>query len=163
MRLMRTDNRKVWSWFLVLALLVMTLPSRASWQCLNGTPCPANCPMLSWGHKTDTTLNCASSAAAHCAHCTTGSFASSATGRRLRSVCATPVCILRYSSQPTSSLSTQQMLTLPLLALPPPSSPSPVTIVLVTPVSVFVPAPLLFYPQRFLRPTSGRAPPVWLV
>lgn len=161
MRFTRTYNRIVWSWLVVLALLMMTLPSGASWQCLNGTPCPANCPMLR-DQKAVKALSCVSPATAHCSHCAPSSLATHVAGRqKLKSVCATPVCVLRYSSHPTSSLTHKQMLTLPLLALPPPA-PFPVALVCTEPTSLSVSAPLLFYPQRFLRPTSGRAPPVWL-
>jgi hypothetical protein len=159
MRIWQSDNRKLWGWLLALALLVMTLPSGASWQCLNGTPCPANCPMLKSSTKASV-QNCAAPAAsAHCSHCSAASPAARVTGNQHRVACTTPVCVLRYSSQPTISLTNKQILTLPLLALPP---PSPVAAAPVKAASVPVPTTLSFYPQRFLRPTSGRAPPVWL-
>lgn len=157
----RNNHRRWAGWLLTLALLVMAMPSGASWQCLNGTPCPNDCPML---HKNNeaSVQNCSMSsvAAPHCSHCPTAPAVLLPAHKTHGTTCTTPQCVVRVRPHSTISLADKQILTLPMLALPPPSQ---VMAVPTASVGLSTPIALVFYPQRFLRPCAGRAPPFRLV
>lgn len=146
-------NRRLIAWFLTLALLTMGLPSDASWQCLNGKPCPQNCPMLRpCDHAPQA---CTASNSAHCAKCHPTPAAESCTATV--AVCPHSQCVLRVQSKPNAALTQKIAISLPLLALPPPVTAVPSASVEALPVTT---APsLVLYPRRFLRPCLGRAPP----
>jgi hypothetical protein len=174
MDLRLVHNRKWLCYLLMLALLALALPPRASWQCLNGAPCPPDCPMLRGGLAA-VAARCAmpSSAADHCARCAMTSGAAGHCSRCAAApvtsltaqgvqvgVCATQQCVLRLHAQATASLTHKQIFTLPLLALPPP------VYVAVAPVRTFAPfisIRPLSYLRSCLRPPSGRAPPFCMV
>lgn len=154
-------NRRGIGWLLTLALLVLTLPSGASWQCLDGTPCPHDCPMPH-GTQTPSVAVSTTTQASTCIHCTAcpSNAAISLPQTPGKSTnCTTSQCVLRVSEQPVSVVQSGVEIPAPLLALPPP--PVVVCPVNVASTSNFTPY-LCFYPQRFLRPFSGRAPPVLL-
>ncbi|HLK60964.1 MAG TPA: hypothetical protein VKU00_30650 [Chthonomonadaceae bacterium] len=151
-------NRRLMGWLLTLSLCVLTLPSGASWQCLNGTPCPLDCPMLR-GASAPGSAICTVAPKGHCARCQSAPAVPTLVSISGKATCSSSPCVLRFQSKPDTALSGKQLLTLPLLAMPPP----PVS-VLVSVETQVVPAssPLCFLPQRFLRPFSGRAPPILL-
>ena len=146
-------NRRLISWLLMLALFCVALPSGASWQCANGLPCPLDCPLLTGGTaKSD----CANVSPAHCAKCAAPST-SIAVGKASR-LCPLSQCQLRVQTKPDAALTHKHLFTLPLLALPPPAQPQ-FTVYSADRIAFSCPLPLAFFPQRFLRPYSGRAPP----
>ena len=155
----RVQNNRRWiGWLLTLAMIVLAMPSGASWQCLDGTPCPANCPMLR--ESSSRTASCATPLGKHCSLCasrTAAVITSPYHGSALS--CTSPKCVVRVSERPASTLQHGVEFHIPLFALPP---PSPVRFTFAfseTIVQVSFPTRLYFYPQRFLRPASGRAPP----
>jgi hypothetical protein len=156
-----THNRKLIGYVLSLLLLAMALPPRASWQCLNGTPCPANCPMLRSDHVlTAARCSMSSGAAGHCSRCAPVSSVFPIVRAEHGVVCTSQQCVLRYRAQATGSLASKQILTLPLLALPPP------VVVIVAPAEPCVPfvaATPVFHLHCFLKPPSDRAPPFRLI
>jgi hypothetical protein len=153
-------SRRLAGWFLTLALLVMALPSSsASWQCLDGTPCPAVCLMK---HRAKSAVSsCApDSSGKHCQMCPAGAVIRKNTASAPSS-CTSSTCVLRISERAASTLQEGVKFFAPLLAMPPPAY----TVVSPLPVepNALVTAPILcFFPQRFLRPCLGRAPPVLL-
>ena len=153
------SNRKWASLLLAFALVIMALPAGASWQCLNGTPCLRGCPMLRVARSASPRH--AASASERCSRCQNpvSSFHAAFTAGAAASVCGSS-CVLRAQTRPAAALSDKTTLILPLLALPPPAPrfvfPPAKTAV------ISMPALILFFPQRFLRPASGRAPPVCL-
>jgi hypothetical protein len=156
MRRRLKDNRKWAGWLLTLALLVMAMPSGAAWQCLSGTPCPNDCPML---HNENAAAGQSDSLsrvpASHCSDCPTVPVALT-THKSHETINTTPQCVLRVPFHSTVSLAEKQILTLPMLALPPPFQ---VMAVPTASVRLSTPTALVFYPQCFLRPYAGRAPP----
>lgn len=154
-----TDKCRVWGWLLTLALLAMALPSGASWQCLNGTPCPRNCPMLRPGSDAARRVPASVFAASHCSHCssTTASAPLAHSGQCFS--CSTPQCVLRVPARPMGSLTAKQIFTMPMLALPP---PAPAIVAPVETLPLFTSASPACAPQHFQRPASGRAPPTRL-
>lgn len=154
------QNRRGMSWLLIFVFLLMGTTSNGSWQCLDGKPCDIACKM----HLGESIHPTASSGSELplCSHClpATALMRSSASGNSDCS-CSSPQCVLRVSEHPASTLLEGVKFFAPLLALPPPA------ITIVFPVTVKTTPVvatnyLCFYPQRFLRPTSGRAPPALL-
>lgn len=161
---MRRDtlhNKRWVSGLLAFALLLMAFPAGASWQCVTGTPCPPDCSML---HPASASrLSCAPASAAHCARCQKAATAVTAlvqpsTGKA--ACCCSSPCVLRTQAKPAATLRSGLRLLLPLLALPPPVAASVASTV--TAAKVTYTPPLDFFPERFLRPHLGRAPPVLL-
>ena len=157
MKLSCLTTRRLGAWLLVLVLLCVTLPSGASWRCLNGTPCPPNCPMLRGKLTSAPTGTCVKTA--HCSLCPTTAHTLSVLNTGSTTSCTTPQCVLRIDSKPDSTLTTKQIVYLPLLALPPPIMDVPV--VVVEPRMVLPPTVCLL-PQRFFSPHLGRSPPTFL-
>lgn len=149
-------NRRWIGLLLAMALVVLTLPSHASWQCLDGTRCPLNCPMLRAVPSDHNT--CMLKMSVHCSMCTAHIAALSQKNRTVH--CTSLPCVLRVAEQPASSLKNGVEIYVPLLAMPPPALFTPPFVRISTDV-VFSPL-LPFYPQRFLRPNFGRAPPICL-
>ena len=152
-------NRK-WVCLLVsMALLLVGTASGASWQCLDGKPCPLDCKMQHGGTPNATTS--IATAPAHCSHCPSGTAPLQITNPLGRSglACTTPQCVIRISDHPTSSLQDQAKFYPLALAMPPPIDQvtSPTVIMVLAPTTY-----LGFYPQRFLRPFLGRGPPTTL-
>ena len=147
-------------WLLALSVLVTGTASSASWQCLNGAACSSACPMLlrSSAPTIAGGSPCSMSAVGHCAKCQTNIPAIHAVTTPLSVNCSAP-CVLKADTRPAAALTQKQVVYAPLLALPPPPH---VQVVPVQVVAVSTPPPICFYPQRFLRPHSGRAPPVLL-
>lgn len=152
-------SRKLVAWLLTLALLVIALPSGASWQCQDGTPCPSDCKMHHGA--TPRASDSVVSFEPHCSRCPTGSVAAltSIGYEDSNCSCTAPQCLLRVSERPASSLQEgmkffAQMLTLPLPVI----IDSPFAVETASIATIY----LCFYPQRFLRPFSGRAPPTIL-
>lgn len=159
MRLRKYDNRRAIGWLLTLALLAMGLPSRATWQCLNGTPCPANCPILrgnppiSGMHSSFQTGKKTS----QCAHCAVAQPTGAVTSSTKAPGCSSPRCVLIVRSHATIALAAAQHFIMPLLALPPPVLPMAAsTLAILLPTSTT----LLPLPERYLHSCSGRAPPL---
>ena len=152
-------NRRLTAGLLILAFLVMALPSGASWQCMDGKPCDADCKMPHGA--TPRASDSVVSFEPHCSHCPTDSVAAltSISYKDSHCSCTTPQCVLRVFEHPASSLQEGMKVFAPMLALSPPA-------IIVSPVAVetasIATTYLCFYPQRFLRPFSGRAPPTIL-
>ncbi len=155
----RTQNNRRWiGWLLTLAMVVLALPSGASWQCLDGTPCPANCPMLR--ASSSRTASCATSSGKHCSLCTPRAAALITSPHHGSAIaCTSPKCVVRVSERPASTLQQGVKFHVPLLALPPPAPVQFTFVISETTLLISFPIRLYFYPQRFLRPASGRAPP----
>ena len=156
----RTQNNRKWlGWLLTIVMIVLALPSGASWQCLDGTACPSGCPMLQDSRSRMT--SCKSPTGQHCALCApriTAVVISLHHGDTLS--CTTPKCVVRVSERPASTMQHGVEFHVPLLALPPPAR---FAFVINEPsIPASFPIRLPFFPQRFLRPASGRAPPVSL-
>lgn len=154
----RMQNNRRWiGWLLTLATIVLAMPPGASWQCLDGTPCPSNCPML-WASRSHM-ASCAAPSGMHCSLCAPRATVARQPYRRGSAMsCTSPKCVARVSERPVSTLQQGVEFHVPLLALPPP----PVHFTFVvneTTIPVSFPIRLFFYPQCFLRPASGRAPP----
>jgi hypothetical protein len=152
-------KRRWIGWLLTLAMVALTLSANASWQCLDGKPCDPACAMPHG--LTSQPISAVETATSSCSHCPTAAASALASIQQNVSDCActTPQCVLRVAERPASTLQDGVKFFAPLLAMPPPA-------VLVSPVAtetiaVFQPS-LCFYPQRFLRPHFGRAPPVLL-
>ncbi len=105
------QNRRWVAWLLSMAFVLLTLPSGASWQCLDGHTCPPNCTMQQSGGQSQPSgslpvpsccLSRSSPSAAkiHCALCSTARAANS----QLQTRCTSPVCVLRIQAKPDSSL-----------------------------------------------------------
>lgn len=152
-------NRKWVSWLLMLTMMALTLSSSASWQCLDGKLCDTACAMPHG--LMSQTVSAADTATSLCSHCppATTPVLTSIQQNGSDCACTTPQCVLRVSERPASALQDGVKFFAPLLALPPPMAfVSPVA---TETVAVFSPS-FCFYPQRFLRPHFGRAPPVRL-
>ena len=151
-------NRRGMGWALTFAIFVMASASSASWQCLDGTPCAPDCKML---HSVVARASaCAVPVAPHCSHCPTASVAVQSIAQAGGSSCSctTPHCVLRSTDRPVSSLQDRVDFPSPVAAL----TPLPVAVTPRATTTFSVVAPLEFFPQRFLRPHFGRAPPVLL-
>jgi len=166
----RIQNNRRWiGWLLTLTLLFLALPSGAAWQCLDGTPCPFNCPMLQ--HSSSDTIACATLAGtpcSRCSHCTPAASYSSVTSTKSFThhstslSCTSSKCVVKVSERPASTLQQGIEWHMPLLALPPPPARLPfIVCIAVSPVSFQ--NRLSFYPQRFLRSASDRAPPIYSI
>lgn len=155
----RLNNRRGIGWLLTLALLAMGLPSGATWQCLNGTPCPANCPMLRGGaaKRADRSTVQRATESPRCSHCVAEARLPGIASHAPTPACSTPGCVLLVHGHTPAALAESQHLLIPLLALPPPAVQ-----VVAPPLSRrFSPSvSLLLNPERFLRPCAGRAPPI---
>ena len=147
-------QKRLYAWLFVLTLLMTALPSGASWQCLNGTPCPPHCPQL---QQASQPTQCRMASMPSC--CGT-SFALAATGGRshIAGNCPLSRCVFQMQAKPTAILSPAAQVTLPLMALVPTAQRFPIRPS--ETVTVPVPPPLVFYQQRYLRPYAGRAPPI---
>ena len=165
------SNRRWIGILLTFALLFVALPSGASWQCLDGTPCPDNCPMLSSSRPiAGSCANvsgmhcslCASQAAVcvpHRAHLVVSGHSGRAFSERLLS-CPTSHCVLRAAERPASVLQSGVEFPAPLLALPPPS-PFVSSLPCLS-SSISFTAFSIFHQQHSLSAASGRAPPIVL-
>lgn len=153
------QKRKWVSWLLMLTMMALTLSSSASWQCLDGKPCNTACAMPHG--LTSQAVSAHDTATASCSHCppVTVPVLTAMQQKGSDCVCTTPQCVLRVSERPASALQDGVKFFAPLLAMPPPMVF--VFPVATEPLTVFQPS-LCFYPQRFLRPHFGRAPPVLL-
>lgn len=156
------NNRKWVGWLLTLTLLFLTLPSGAAWQCLDGTPCTSNCPMLQGSHSHNVSCKALTkNSCSHCSLCTPAAATRVTISRHAASLsCTSSKCVVKVSEHPASTLQHGLDLPLPLLALPPPAPAHLRSIVIESTFHITFPIRLCFYPQRFLRPASGRAPPV---
>jgi hypothetical protein len=149
-------NRRVFAWLLTLAFVWMMAAPGAAWQCPDGTPCPSDCPMLHARLKQF--ASCTVDSGKHCGFCPEPVVLAPQGERMLP--CTSPDCVLRLSERPETALQDRFAFTLPSLALPPPL-PALLEPAAVVPVAFSFPA-LVFYPQCFLRPHFGRAPPACL-
>ena len=159
MKTLSLYNRKWVCWSLAIALLLMGTVSRASWQCLDGKPCDANCQMQ---HRIEGNMSvCTAPKSERCSYCHTTSMLTLAATQKGKSGCActTPQCVMHVSDHPASSLQNGVKWVSPLWALlPPVTAFAPISIKSAS-ISTSI---LSFYPQRFLRILSGRAPPIVL-
>jgi hypothetical protein len=151
-----TQNRRWAGWLLTLAFVFMTLPAHFGWQCLDGTPCPVKCPM--GRNVSSPTTAQIKPAESECMRCHSASNAIVVTPPASETL-STMTCVLKADTQPVVTLVERTHFILPLLALPPPQR-EPVVVSVSTPLTL--PETLFFLPQRFLRPQSGRAPPIHL-
>jgi hypothetical protein len=150
-------NQRLTAWLLTLTLLLVALPSGASWQCLDGTPCPPDCPMLA-KNRTEKP-SCQGTKSSHCEACPTAPVV--IPQQQTLAVCPLSQCVLKVQAQPEVALNDKIVFYFPLLALPPPVLELTADSVSDTDTVSYHP-PLDFYPQRFLRPCLGRAPPILL-
>lgn len=147
-------------WVQVIVIFAMTTASGASWQCLDGSRCALGCKMP---HGiTALVPTSASPTEAHCLRCPTASDSVQRLPRAgdLTSVCTAPYCVLRIADQLASSFSLRSR-----VDITPPNdvlASEPVDVTALEARVYEVVAPLEFFPQRFLRPHSGRAPPILL-
>ncbi len=152
-------NRRWVCWVLTLAILMMGIVSRASWQCLDGKPCDANCKMQH-GIEGNTSAFTAPKSKG-CSHCHSPISSSLTVNMIAKSggVCTTPQCVMHVSDHPASNLQDGVKWVSPQLALlPPVTAFAPISIKSAS-ISTSI---LSFYPQRFLRILSGRSPPIVL-
>ena len=161
----RTKLQRIVGLFLTLALVFMALPSKATWQCLDGTPCALECAMQPLGkasHINRVHVFKTDKAVAACSRCLSCPpiQATSTSLRGLQSLCTSSTCVLRVSEHPASVLQSGMEIHVPTLALPPPVSFEFQTTSTVTVAHFF--SIEFSPPQRFLRPSVGRAPPVLL-
>ena len=99
-------NRRGIAWLLSVAFLLMAVASGASWQCLDGHPCPPECVMLhqedsAQAHSASPPACCIpkekiASGAPHCALCSKASPANT----RIQEGCTSPGCVLRIQARP---------------------------------------------------------------
>ncbi|HZP83288.1 MAG TPA: hypothetical protein VFB21_16720 [Chthonomonadaceae bacterium] len=152
-------NRRGFSVLLAWSLWLLAALPGASWQCLNGTPCPANCPMLR--PAKGTVSACPLPGKAACLRCASAAPATGTCSVRscgAASACTTSQCVLRQREGSVSTLQDRLALTAPAVAL----APQPLVFPASRATQIYLPAALVFYPQRFLRPPPGRAPPLFL-
>jgi hypothetical protein len=164
------QNRRWVAWLLSMAFALMTLPSGASWQCLDGHACPPGCTMQHIGENAKAKgpaspracclpQNSKNTGAVRCALCSSAGSKYSQTKER----CTSPVCVLRAKNKPDISAITHvhfvfdvdtNAILLPL--------PSPI---LVPEETVFLSfgSPRAPPDRVIVRLYSPRAPPVWLV
>lgn len=99
-------NQRGIAWLLSMAFVLLTLPSGASWQCLDGHPCPTGCTMQ---HREG---NGAASPRACCmarkgAHAGTAPCALCSSARpghsQINEGCTSPICVLRVKAKPEIS------------------------------------------------------------
>ena len=106
-------NRSGVAWLLSMAFVLMTLPSGASWQCLDGHLCPPGCTMQHRGQDaasggSSTLRSCClthkseNAKRARCALCSTARPEHS----QLKERCTSPVCVLRIQAKPDASTPT---------------------------------------------------------
>lgn len=150
-------HQRLIAWLFTLTLLVMTLPSHASWQCINGTPCPPKCPMLTAGDTTERT--CLPLPQPHCPMCPSETVAKGTSSSA--TLCPTSQCILKIRTQAEATLSEKFTFHSPLQALLP-SRHEMSDVSLVETETLCCPPLLVFYPQRFYRLHPARAPPTLL-
>ena len=150
-------RKRLLAWLFVLTFCMAALPSGAFRQCLNGMPCPQNCPLLKQNSKA--AQGCMGVPSPHCALC---QAAGAAALRQSHMAASGPSsrCVFRVQAK-NCAIPTPNAAAAPLLLarLPPArrlSIPPAVT------VAAAAAPPLIFYQQRFLRLCSGRAPPVLL-
>jgi hypothetical protein len=144
---------------LAFALWLLAALPAASWQCLNGTPCPTNCPMLRPAKGAASA--CALPEKAACPRCASAALTRGTCAVRscnAASACTTSQCVLRQNEGPVSSLQNRMIVPATAVLL----SPQPLMLPHIWATVVHLPEALVFYPQRFLRPPPGRAPPVLL-
>lgn len=103
-------NRRWVAWLLSMAFVLMTLPSGASWQCLDGHPCPPGCTMQHRGGNPDAKGSAsphacclpqtsANAGAAHCALCASARPEHA----QIKERCTSPICVLRVQAKPDIS------------------------------------------------------------
>ena len=103
-------NRKWLAWLLSAAFVLMTLPSVATWQCLDGHACPPGCTMQHMGENAKANgsssprsccllKNSKEDGSQHCALCTSANSKNSLVKER----CTSPMCVLRTIEKPDSS------------------------------------------------------------
>lgn len=146
-------NRRLMGWLLTLSLLVMTLPVNASWQCLNGSPCPPKCPMLT-GEQAQQPIT-----QPHCSLCPTEQK-TTVTASKTR-LCPLSQCVLKVRPQPEATLTDKEGFHGVSHALIV-QSPEPIEAFVIESLPLLNTPLLCFYPQRFYRPHPARAPPTLL-
>jgi hypothetical protein len=144
-------NRRWLAWILTIALLAASVVSNASWQCLDGKLCPSGCPMF---RAASSHCSACAPKAERCPMCRPPVSLAPAAGSRV--ACTSASCVLRISERPAARLQGALQIVPALLPQPPPVvaelEPSAAPVV--------VPAEQDVFPERSLRPSSGRSPPV---
>ena len=107
MRARSLHNCRGFAWILSIAFVLMATVSGASWQCLDGHPCPPGCTMQHRGEQTkangpDAPHACCTAHAVpsagppRCALCSTARPKNA----HLKARCTSPVCVLRTQVKP---------------------------------------------------------------
>jgi hypothetical protein len=160
MRRTLQHNKKLVSWLLACAMILLAFPAGATWQCVTGATCPPDCMML---HPASAErLSCTPASVSHCSCCQNASAVVIASARHtsIGVACTASQCVLRVQVKPETALRSGLRLPFPLLALPP-LVPIWDTATVTVPGDLYTP-PLAFFSERFYRPHLGRAPPVLL-
>jgi hypothetical protein len=111
MKRLSFHNQRWTAWLLSVAFGLMASVSQASWQCLDGHPCPPGCTMQHMGEAANRNPSaprpacCVSRestparAAGHCAKCADAKPSNS----RIKGGCTSPICVKRIADKPHAS------------------------------------------------------------
>ena len=161
-------NLRGGAWLLSVVFVLMATVSGASWQCLDGHPCPPGCTMQHRGDPVTTNGSASGHACcaphsspntgkAHCVLCSAARPNSS----QVKARCTSPVCVLRTQMKPDVSVQAHAFVVFDITAVLP-----------AVPVYVLVPevtGSISFGSSRappdrlIVRFSSPRAPPVSLI
>jgi hypothetical protein len=149
-------NRRLTAWLLMAALVFSVASSGASWQCLDGHPCPPGCKMTS-NPTAASTRSCCQTAKKNCPMC---AGASAAPHSGVRMGCTSPICVVRFKDKPDALKQAVVRFHVELEAVVLP--PTPVLIAPEMTASVYAGSPRA--PPRHIvtRSCSPRAPPILL-
>jgi len=161
-------NRRGIVWLLSVAFVLMAMGSGASWQCLDGHPCPPGCTMLHMREKTQAKgsssphaccvqQDSANAGTAHCAFCSTAR----STNTQMEERCTSPICVLRIQAKPDVTTQAHIHFVFDTAAILLPVI-EPVLIPEAT-GSVSFGSSRAPPDQVVIRLSSPRAPPVWLI
>jgi hypothetical protein len=161
-------KRRGVAWLLCVAFVWMASVSGASWQCLDGHPCPPGCAMLHRGNPQDakgasSLPSCCVSqdrpdvGAAHCSLCATVR----SNHPRVQERCTSPHCVLRVNAKPDVNTSAHLHFAVDTTTVP---LPTPLYLVVPEATDSLTFSSSRAPPERVvIRLSSPRAPPVWLI
>jgi hypothetical protein len=149
-------NLRWLGWVQVVAIFAMATASGAYCQCQNGSRYASICKMPH-SIAVQASVPPPPSSTARCSHCPQPSVSIPKASPRGPSVCSctTAYCVLQIADQPASILWDRTYVTPPIALL----VPLPAIVAHFEAPTFAVCAPPRYFPQRFLRPHSGRAPP----
>ena len=154
MRALLRKNRRALSWLLTVAMLLMAMGSGGFWQCRDGTPCPADCPMLHG--KMRLASSPVSASQSSCSRCPSKTISQALQPAPWQTAFGSASrCIFTQSESPPLALQERAPLPASEVALPAAFS---LTRSDVSNAPVSLPA-TESPPQRYLSPCGCRAPP----